>query len=139
MRLYAFIAALAVLLGSALGFLARSGAGEPLQRPYLVTARAYDRMEPGVTPAAQLPALGFDPTQGNRLSYLAMVEQLMPDNSTGFDALGPAVQDCLQTRDRCTAYTFALAGRPGLRAVVVLGAGRVAFKKLDDTGPVSAD
>ena len=134
MRLYGFIAALVIVLGSALGLLARSGASEASQQPYLVTARAYERLQAGVTPAAQLPDLGFDLAQGARLSYLAMVEQFMPENSSGFDALDPAVQDCLQTSDRCAGYVFALAGRPGMRAVVVIQAGRVAYKSL--TGEV---
>lgn len=134
MRLYGLIAALVILLGSALGLLARSGASDVPQRPYLVTTRAYDRLRVGVTPVAQLSGLGFDPAQGTRLSYLAMVEQFMPDNSSGFDALDPAVQDCLQTRDRCAGYTFSLAGQANLRAVLVIQSGRLAYKSL--TGEV---
>src|SRR5512143_2246928 len=104
MRLYGFIAALVIVLGAALGLLARSGAGETPQHPYQVGARAYDRLRSGVTPVSQLPDLGIDLAQGSRLSYLAMVEEFMPQDSTGFDALDPSVQDCLETRDRCAAY-----------------------------------
>ena len=139
MRLYAIIAALVIVLGSAAGLLARSGASDAPVPPYRVTARAYDSLQPGVTPAAQLPDLGFDLAQGTRLSYLAMVEQFMPANSSGFDALDPSVQDCLRTRDRCTGYAFALAGQPGMRVVVVISAGRVAFKRRDGTAVASTD
>ena len=139
MRLYGLIAALVILLGSALGLLARSGASDVPQRPYLVTARAYDRLRVGVTPVAQLSGLGFDPAQGTRLSYLAMVEQFMPEDSSGFDALDPSVQDCLQTRERCTAYSFALTGKPGMRVVIVINAGRVAYKRFDGAALASAN
>lgn len=130
MRLYAFIAALVIVLGSAAGLLARSGASDAPVPPYRVTAGAYERLQPGVTPAAQLPDLGFDLAQGTRLSYLAMVEQFVPDNSTGFDALDPSVQDCLQTRERCTGYAFPLAGQSGARAILVIRSGRLAYKSL---------
>ena len=82
--------------------------------------------------------LGFDLAQGTRLSYLAMVEQFMPENSSGFDTLDPSVQDCLQTRERCTAYSFALTGKPGMRVVIVINAGRVAYKRIDGTALASA-
>ena len=130
MRLFALIAALVILLGSAVGFLARSGTREIPASSYRVTAHAYDRLQPGITPVMQLADLGFDLAQGTRLSYLAMVEQFMPEDSSGFDALDPSVQDCLQTRERCTAYTFALTGKPGMRVVIVINAGRVAYKRL---------
>ena len=139
MRLFAVIAVLVILLGSAIGLLARSGASETPTSPYRVTARAYDRLQPGITPAAQLATLGFNLAQGTRLSYLAMVEQFMPEDSSGFDTLDPSVQDCLQTRERCTAYTFALTGKPGMRAVIVINAGRVAYKKRDGTALASAN
>ena len=139
MRLFAFIAALVILLGSAVGLLARSGTSETPTSPYRVTARAYDRLQPGVTPVTQLANLGFDLAQGTRLSYLAMVEQFMPEDSSGFDTLDPSVQDCLQTRERCTAYTFALTGKPGMRVVIVINAGRVAYKRLDGATLASAN
>ena len=131
MRFYAILPALVVLLGSAAGLLARSGAGDAPQRPYRLAARAYDRLQIGVTPVSQLSDLGVDLAQGSRLSYLAMVEEFMPANSTGFDAIDPAVQDCLETRDRCAGYSFAVAGQAGTRAVLVIRADHVAYKRLD--------
>ena len=43
------------------------------------------------------------------LSYLGVIERFMPRNSIRFDKLDPAVQSCIEARDRCTAYVF----RPG--------------------------
>jgi len=130
MRVYGFIAAIVILLGAAAGLLARSGADEPTVQPYQVTARAYDRLEAGITAVAQLPDMGFDLSRADRLSYLAMIEQFMPENSTGFDRLDPAVQDCLTTRDRCAGYVFKIAGNPNARAVVVIQSGKVAYKSV---------
>ncbi|MBS0280653.1 MAG: hypothetical protein JSR25_05790 [Proteobacteria bacterium] len=130
MRVYAFIAAIVILLGAAAGLLARTGSGEPAAQPYQVTARAYDLLEAGVTAAAILPDLGFDLSRADRLSYLAMIEQFMPENSTGFDRLDPAVQDCLTARDRCTGYVFKIAGNPNARAVVVIQSGHVVYKSV---------
>lgn len=130
MRVYAFIAAIVILLGAAAGLLARSGDSEPVVQSYQVTARAYDQLEAGVTAAAILPDLGFDLSRAERLSYLAMIEQFMPENSTGFDRLDPAVQDCLTARDRCTGYVFKIAGNPNARAVVVIQSGHVVYKSV---------
>jgi len=138
MRVYGFIAAIVILLGAAAGLLARTGAGEPTVQPYQVTARAYDQLEVGITAAAILPDLGFDLSRADRLSYLAMIEQFMPENSTGFDKLDPAVQDCLTARDRCTGYVFKIAGNPNARAVVVIQSGRVAYKSVTGRLLVSA-
>jgi hypothetical protein len=131
MRVFAFAALLAVFLGAAIGF--RPQIGET-PRPFQVTRHAYDRVKTGVTQTAQLPGLGFDLSKGDRLSYLAMVAQLLPENSTGFDILDPVAQVCLEARDRCEAYRFALAGRPDSHAILVLHAGHVARKKLEGPG-----
>ncbi len=130
MRVYGFIAAIVILLGAAAGLLARTGEREPTPQPYQITARAYDQLEAGITAAAILPDLGLDLSRGDRLSYLAMIEQFMPENSTGFDKLDPAVQDCLTTRDRCTGYVFHLAGQPGAQAVLVIQSGRLVYKNV---------
>lgn len=130
MRVYGFIAAIVILLGAAAGLLARTGDREPTPQPYQITARAYDQLEAGITAAAILPDLGLDLSRGDRLSYLAMIEQFMPENSTGFDKLDPAVQDCLTARDRCTGYVFKIAGNPNARAVVVIQSGHVVYKSV---------
>ena len=43
------------------------------------------------------------------LSYLGVIERFMPRDSIRFDKLDPAVQSCIEARDRCSAYVF----RPG--------------------------
>jgi hypothetical protein len=130
MRIFGFVAAIVILLGAAAGLLARAGDPQVPVRPYQVTARAYDRVLVGVTPVSQLPDLGFDLSRADRLSYLAMIEQFMPENSTGFDTLDPAVQGCLTARDRCAGYVFKIAGEANAKAVVVVQSGRVAYKSV---------
>jgi len=134
MRAFAIAALLAMGLGAAIGLVAPPPMDPAPARPLQVTRYAYDRLEAGVTPVAQLPRLGFDLSRGERLSYLAVIEQLMPENSTGFDSLDSGMRVCLEARDRCQGYRFALAGRPGRRAVLVINAGHVAHKSLEGSG-----
>jgi hypothetical protein len=132
MRIYGLIAALVILVGAAIGLLARSGPSDASELPFQVSARAYNRLQAGVTPVTQLQGLGFDLSHATRLSYLAMVEQFLPAESSGFDALDPSVQDCLASRDRCSAYSFPLAGKGDVQVVVVIQSGRVAYKSVTD-------
>lgn len=127
MRLYGLLIVLVILLGSAAGLMARAGGDHPA-RALMVPATAYAQLVPGVTRTDELPKLGFDMERARPLPYLAMVERLMPENSTGFDALDPKVQDCLAARERCTAYLFPMSGRPGQRAMLVIEDGRLAYK-----------
>jgi hypothetical protein len=130
MRLYGLFAALMVLLGCILGLTMRPHVRIIPALPAQVMLSAYDALRPGVTPVAQLPGLGFDTRDAMRLSYLGMIEQFMPGDSFDFDALDPAVRDCFQARDRCDAFIFPLKDRPGTRALVLIQAGRVAYKSL---------
>jgi hypothetical protein len=91
---------------------------------------AYDRIHPGVTPASQLGTLGLDTKAAAKLSYLGVVEQLMPANSYGFDTLDPAVQSCLEAEGRCTAYVFAPARERTKSMVLLIQGGRVAYKAM---------
>jgi hypothetical protein len=77
-------------------------------------ASAYARVQPGRTRASQLASLGFDTTTANVqvLSYLGVMERYMTGASTNFDKLDAALQDCIETRDRCTAFVF----KPGEQA-----------------------
>ncbi|HEY0107294.1 MAG TPA: hypothetical protein VGB91_14530 [Rhizomicrobium sp.] len=70
-------------------------------------ASAYTRVQPGATRASQLSLLGFDTTTANVeiLSYLGVMERFASD-SRRFDRLDGALQDCLEARDRCTAFVF---------------------------------
>ena len=71
-------------------------------------ADAYARVKPGATRASQLARLGFDTSTPNVevLSYLGVLERFMPHDTTGFDRLDVAIQDCIEARDRCTALVF---------------------------------
>lgn len=77
-------------------------------------ASAYARVLPGQTRASQLAALGFDTSTPNvqMLSYLGVMERYMTGASTNFDRLDAALQNCIETRDRCTAFVF----KPGDQA-----------------------
>lgn len=72
-------------------------------------ASAYARVQPGLTRASQLAALGFDTATPNVevLSYFGVMERFMPRDSTSFDRLNGAVRDCIiEARDRCTAIVM---------------------------------
>ncbi|HTQ14036.1 MAG TPA: hypothetical protein VMH86_09185 [Rhizomicrobium sp.] len=70
---------------------------------------AYKQIAPGVTRESELADLGFDASTTPNvevLSYLGVIERFMPRDSVKFDSLDPAVQSCIEARDRCTAYVF---------------------------------
>ncbi|HEX4292949.1 MAG TPA: hypothetical protein VHZ29_02340 [Rhizomicrobium sp.] len=70
-------------------------------------ASAFARVQPGRTRASQLAALGFDTTTPNVqvLSYLGVMERYA-SASTNFDKLDAALQNCIEARNRCTAFVF---------------------------------
>jgi len=79
---------------------------------YQAVEVAYKEVTPGRTPASELSQIGFDSSRSPNveiLSYLGVIERFMPRDSIRFDKLDPAVQSCIEARDRCTAYVF----RPG--------------------------
>ncbi|SRR5579885_541852 len=70
---------------------------------------AYGGIVPGVTRASDLAAMGFDATRSPNvevLSSLGVIERFMPRDSLKFDKLNPAIQNCINSRDHCTAYVF---------------------------------
>lgn len=76
---------------------------------YKAVQTAYREIKPGATLASDLSRLGFDAARSpgvQVLSYLGMIERFMPRSSIRFDKLAPAVQACIDARDRCTAYVF---------------------------------
>jgi hypothetical protein len=81
-------------------------------RTFQDLATAYARVKPGETRASSLSVLGFDTTTANVevLSYLGVMERFAGD-SRNFDRLDAALQNCLEARDRCTAFVF----KPGER------------------------
>ena len=88
--------------------------------------RAYQRIEPGM-PASQLTLMGFDTGKAERLSKLALMENFMPKDSSAFDALDPAVQDCYTGREDCNAFIFVAMGA---QAVLLVNGGRVTWKSI---------
>jgi hypothetical protein len=137
-----------------LSFLPRqSDAGEPGFKSFQEIQKAYARVEPGVTRASQLGALGFTSGAGKTLSYLGVIERFMPRDTVHFDALSPAVQECIAARNGCSAYVYhpeggvADAGErmlgalglarkhsPGVSGelVLLIENGRVAYKAMRD-------
>ncbi len=78
-------------------------------KSYGAVLAAYRKIAPGRTPASDLGRIGFDAARAQNvevLSYLGMIERFMPRDSIRFDKLAPAVQSCIQARDRCIAYVF---------------------------------
>jgi hypothetical protein len=76
---------------------------------YKQVVDAYDQIQPGVTKVSDLGTYGFDAASSpnvEMLSYLGVIERFMPRDSIKFDALDPAVQDCIEARDHCTAFVF---------------------------------
>lgn len=76
---------------------------------YAAVKDAYGEIAPGQTLASDLSKLGFDAVRSPNvqvLSYLGVIERFMPRDSIRFDTLAPAVQNCIDARDRCTAYVF---------------------------------
>ena len=81
-------------------------------KSYSAVQAAYRSIAPGATPASDLSQIGFDAVRTPNveiLSYLGVIERFMPRDSIHFDTLAPAVQSCIDARDRCTAYVFRLA------------------------------
>ena len=87
---------------------------------------AYERVQTGM-PVSQLGTAGFDIAKAQRMSKLALMDRYMPKDSSAFDALDPAVQECYIGRDDCTAYIFTSMG---VDAVLLVEGGRVAWKTL---------
>jgi len=70
---------------------------------------AYEAVEPGVTPSAQLPSLGFDISTGPNtevLNYLGVIERFMPREAIKLEDLAPAVRTCILGQHYCTGYVF---------------------------------
>jgi hypothetical protein len=156
-------AVLALALGSFCGWLslpAAPGGGIDSARDLL---DAYARVRPGETSVSDLASLGLDQGTSNveMLSYLSVMERVVPHDSHGVDGLDDAVRDCISAQDRCSALVFAPAaeaaptssgiletiglseasaetGRPSEITLLVQG-GRVIFKMLSHTPPLHED
>src|SRR5271154_278162 len=78
-------------------------------RNYQAVETAYQQISPGSTRASDLAQLGFDSGDSPNvevLSYLGVIERFMPRDSIRFDNLDPVVQQCIESRERCTGYVF---------------------------------
>lgn len=106
--------------------------------------RAYAVVTVGVSTEADLDQLGLDRVPGvHRLSGLGVQEYFMPQTSTQFDRLAPAVRVCFEGYDRCTALVVPVqapaagpfpahaAIRTGHMAFLMHG-GTVAYKEMAD-------
>jgi hypothetical protein len=81
-------------------------------RSYDAVETAYRTITPGTTRQTDLSQVGFDASQSPNveiLSYLGVIEKFMPHDSIKFDALDPAVRNCIEARGGCSAYVFRLA------------------------------
>jgi len=102
-------------------------------------AFAYARVQPGMTRASQLAALGFDTTMPNVqvLSYLGLTERYMTGDSSKFDRLDAALQNCIEARDRCTGFVFrpgdAKSGHSGVLETLGLGSANAAGRDAEVT------
>ncbi|HVZ92216.1 MAG TPA: hypothetical protein VG843_11245 [Rhizomicrobium sp.] len=78
-------------------------------RNYDEVALAYANVVPGRTSETDLARLGFNPaTQPNarKISYLGLLQRIMPKDSTQFDRLDAPVRGCIEARERCSAWVF---------------------------------
>jgi hypothetical protein len=76
---------------------------------YSELSTAYDGIKPGKTTVSDLDRIGFNSATSSNveiLSYLGVIERFMPRDSIRFDRLDPAVQNCIEARDQCTAFVF---------------------------------
>lgn len=125
------VVALALVGFGALSLLPQRGDATSPLKTLDDLASAYLRVHPGETRASQLGALGFDTTTGNVhvLSYLGLIERYTNGDSRKFDLLDGALQDCIESRDRCTGFVFQpsdQARRHGVLASLGLGAANAA-------------
>jgi len=67
----------------------------------------YDRIIPGVTTVADLKKLGFDPFLTPNIKILNVTEVInlfLPNPSIKKEDLDSGIQQCIESKDRCTAY-----------------------------------
>ena len=76
---------------------------------YNAVALAYARIAPGKTDEADLIKLGFNAAaqpRARKISYLGVLERMMPRSSAQFDRLAAPIRSCIAARERCSAYVF---------------------------------
>src|SRR5258708_5818127 len=76
---------------------------------YDAVEAAYGNVVAGRTEVPQLAHIGFDAENApnvEKLSYLGVMDRFMPGDSMRFDKLSPAVQECIEAQEHCSAYVF---------------------------------
>jgi hypothetical protein len=74
---------------------------------YESAKRDYMKIVPGVTTVADLKKLGFDPNLVPNIRIMSTTEVIsifIPNSSIVIESLAPGIQQCIQSKDRCTAY-----------------------------------
>lgn len=104
-----FVSALALVGNLALPLgLVPSDMPTPKLRTGQDMLRAYSRIHAGFTHASELAGFGFDSSSGGAklLSYLGVMENFIPHDTSQFDRLDTAVKECVAARERCTALVL---------------------------------
>lgn len=74
---------------------------------YESAKRDYMKIVPGVTTVADLKKLGFDPNLVPNIRIMSTTEVIsifIPNSSIAIESLAPGIQQCIHSKDRCTAY-----------------------------------
>ena len=74
---------------------------------YESAKRDYMKIVPGVTTVADLKKLGFDPNLVPNIRIMSTTEVIgifIPNSSIVMESLAPGIQECIRSKDRCTAY-----------------------------------
>lgn len=74
---------------------------------YESAKRDYMKIVPGVTTTAELKKLGFDPNLVPNIRIMSTTEIIclfIPNSSIAIESLAPGIQQCIHSKDRCTAY-----------------------------------
>lgn len=74
---------------------------------YESAKRDYMKIVPGVTTLADLKKLGFDPNLVPNIRIMSTTEVIgifIPNSSIAMESLAPGIQECIHSKDRCTAY-----------------------------------
>jgi len=103
---------------------------------YDAVEAAYGNVRAGETRTPELAQLGFDQDTApnvERLSYLGVMDRFLPGSSVRFDKLAPAVQNCIEAQEHCSAVVFRPARlnaqRSGSLLLDLLGFERVTVSK----------
>lgn len=132
-RLLAFLCLILVTGGMVTAGVAGARPDSTPPRSAATLTEAFDRIVPGMTQADDLPALGFDATDGRTtmLPPAAIQRRFLSSREAG-------LRDCIRAELYCTGFVFP-AGGSGKITLLVMN-GRVVHKVFDGrTGGDGAD